>query len=132
MVFTEILAMGFPLPVLPVRVHDTLGFGSFVVGLAIGAQSWVTLLTGLVSGTRSDRHGPRYAAILGLAVSVLAATMSALSPTGSEKTVSKTKLSPCCTSRHSVGVRRSVRYEDHQQSDLRRRTHLGLRTPGLV
>lgn len=37
MVFVEFLAMGLPLPVLPLRVHEALGFGSFVVGLAIGA-----------------------------------------------------------------------------------------------
>ena len=51
MVFLEFLAMGLPLPVLPVRVHGALGFGSFVVGLAIGAQSWVTLLTRHAAGT---------------------------------------------------------------------------------
>jgi MFS family permease len=79
MVFAEFLAMGLPLPILPVRVHDTLGFGSFVVGLAIGAQSWVTLLTRHAAGTRSDQNGPRRVAILGLAVSALAGTTYALS-----------------------------------------------------
>lgn len=79
LVFAEFLAMGLPLPILPVRVHDTLGFGSFVVGLAIGAQSWVTLLTRHTAGTRSDQHGPRRVAILGLAVSALAGTTYALS-----------------------------------------------------
>ncbi len=79
MVFMEFLAMGLPLPVLPVRVHGALGFGSFVVGLAIGAQSWATLLTRHASGTRSDQRGPRSAAILGLAVSALAGVMYALS-----------------------------------------------------
>jgi len=38
MVFMEFLAMGLPLTILPGHVHGTLGFGSFVVGLAIGAQ----------------------------------------------------------------------------------------------
>jgi len=79
MVFMEFLAMGLPLPILSLRVHETLGFGSFVVGLAIGAQSWVTLLTRHAAGTRSDQGGPRNAALLGLAVSVLAGTMYALS-----------------------------------------------------
>lgn len=72
MVFLEFLAMGLPLPVLPLRVHGALGFGSFAVGLAIGAQSWATLVTRHAAGTRSDRKGPRSAAILGLAVSALA------------------------------------------------------------
>jgi hypothetical protein len=40
MVFAEFLAMGLPLPVLPMHVTGTLGLGAFVVGLAIGAQSW--------------------------------------------------------------------------------------------
>lgn len=79
MVFMEFLAMGLPLPVLPVRVHGTLGFGTFVVGLAIGAQSWVTLVTRHAAGTRSDEQGPRRAAVLGLAVSALAGGISAAS-----------------------------------------------------
>ncbi len=79
MVFLEFLAMGLPLPVLPVRVHGTLGFGSFVVGLAIGAQSWMTLLTRHAAGTRSDQGGPRGAAVLGLAASVVAGILLAVS-----------------------------------------------------
>jgi MFS family permease len=78
-VFLEFLAMGLPLPVLPLRVHGTLGFGMFVVGLAIGAQSWVTLVTRHAAGTRSDERGPRGTAILGLAVSALAGAMYAVS-----------------------------------------------------
>lgn len=79
MVFVEFLAMGLPLPVLPFRVHETLGFGSFVVGLSIGAQSWVTLVTRPSAGTRADQRGPRSTAILGLGVSVLAAALYAVS-----------------------------------------------------
>lgn len=79
MVFMEFLAMGLPLPVLPVRVHGTLGFGAFVVGLAIGAQSWATLMTRHAAGTRSDQRGPRNAAVLGLAVSAIAGIVYALS-----------------------------------------------------
>lgn len=79
MVFAEFLAMGLPLPVLPVRVHGVLGFGSFVVGIAIGVQSWATLVTRHGAGTRTDEHGPRRAAIRGLAISVLAGALYALS-----------------------------------------------------
>lgn len=79
MVFAEFLAMGLPLPILPVRVHETLGFGSFVVGLVIGAQSWATLLTRHGAGTRSDQRGPRSTATLGLALSVFAGLTYALS-----------------------------------------------------
>lgn len=79
MVFLEFLAMGLPLPILPLRVHDGLGFGTFVVGLAIGAQSWATLLTRHAAGTRSDQRGPRSTTILGLSISSLAGVMYALS-----------------------------------------------------
>jgi MFS family permease len=78
-VFMEFLAMGLPLPILPVHVHGALGFGSFVVGLAIAAQSWATLLTRHGAGTWSDQRGPRGAAILGLSVSGLAGALYALS-----------------------------------------------------
>lgn len=79
MVFLEFLAMGLPLSVLPVHVGGTLGFGSFVVGLAIGAQSWATLLTRHAAGKRSDQRGPRAASLLGLSFSALAAAIYAAS-----------------------------------------------------
>lgn len=46
-VFLEFLAMGLPLPVLPVHVHKALGLGMFAVGLVItGALSWGIALAG--------------------------------------------------------------------------------------
>ena len=66
MVFLEFLAMGLPLPVLPVHVHGALGFGTFVVGVVIGAQSWATLVTRNSARTRTYERGPRRAAVLGL------------------------------------------------------------------
>ncbi len=71
-VFLEFLAMGLPLPVMPVHIHDTMGFEAFIVGLAIGAQSLATLLTRHGAGAWSDQHGPRNATGLGLAISALA------------------------------------------------------------
>ncbi|MGE0399639.1 MAG: MFS transporter [Kofleriaceae bacterium] len=88
MVFLEFLSMGLPLPVLPGHVHGALGFGTFVVGLAIGAQSWVTLVTRHAAGTRSDEQGPRRAAVLGLAVSVLAGGIAAASSAVPDSTAS--------------------------------------------
>ena len=79
MVFAEFLAMGLPLPVLPVRVTGTLGYGAFVVGLTVGASSWATLLTRHAAGTRADQHGPRGAVTSGLAMSSLAGLLYALS-----------------------------------------------------
>jgi MFS family permease len=79
LVFAEFLAMGLPLPVLPVHVSGTLGFGSWIIGLAIGAQSWATLLTRHTAGTRSDRRGPRSTALLGLGISAMAGVTYAAS-----------------------------------------------------
>lgn len=79
MVFAEFLAMGLPLPVLPVHVHGALGFGSLAVGLVIGAQSWMTLLTRHGAGTRTDRNGPSGVATRGLLVSTMAGVLYALS-----------------------------------------------------
>ena len=78
-VFLEFLAMGLPLPVLPGHVHTILGFGSFVVGLAIGVQSWATLLTRHTAGTWADQRGPRRAAVAGLLLSGLAGALYAAS-----------------------------------------------------
>jgi MFS family permease len=78
-VFLEFLAMGLPLAVLPVHVQGTLGFGSFIVGIAIGAQSWATLLTRHAAGKRSDQRGPRAATLLGLLLSMLAGGIYAVS-----------------------------------------------------
>lgn len=88
MVFLEFLAMGLPLPILPGHVHGALGFGTFIVGLAIGAQSWVTLVTRHAAGTRSDEQGPRRAAVLGLAVSALAGGITAASSAVPDSTAS--------------------------------------------
>jgi MFS family permease len=88
LVFTEFLAMGLPLPVLPVRVHDGLGFGSFVVGLVVGAQSWATLLTRHSAGTRSDRQGARSTVILGLVTSMFAGVLYAASTALVQPTIS--------------------------------------------
>ncbi|MES1157909.1 MAG: MFS transporter, partial [Haliangium ochraceum] len=87
-VFLEFLAMGLPLAVLPVHVQGSLGFGSFVVGIAIGSQSWATLLTRHAAGKRSDQRGPRAATLLGLMLSALAGVTYALSPAISAPSVS--------------------------------------------
>lgn len=88
MVFLEFLAMGLPLPVLPVYVHDTLGFGPLVIGLVLGMQSIVTLATRHAAGTRSDDQGPKRVALIGLVVSAAAGAISALSTVTTHATVS--------------------------------------------
>ena len=59
------LAIGAALPSLSLYVHETLGFGTPVVGWVIGLQSVATVLTRHWSGTLSDHRGPRRAVLLG-------------------------------------------------------------------
>ena len=59
-------SIGAPLPVISLYVHNELGFDAFTVGLVIGLQSVVTVLTRHWAGTIADRHGPKAAALAGV------------------------------------------------------------------
>jgi MFS family permease len=61
--FLGFLAIGIPLPVLSIYVHDVLGFSPFVVGCVIGLQSLATLLTRQIAGRSCDTRGPKRTAI---------------------------------------------------------------------
>jgi MFS family permease len=71
-VFLVYLTVGAPLPVIPLFVHDRLGFDPIVVGLVIGAQAAATLLARPLAGGISDRRGTRVAVICGALISILA------------------------------------------------------------
>src|SRR5205823_11131299 len=60
------LVTGIAMPVLPVYVHQELGFSTFVVGLVAGAQFAATLLSRLGAGRFADTRGPKTAVIVGL------------------------------------------------------------------
>ena len=73
-VFVAFLVIGVAMPVLPLYVHDGLGFGTFVVGLVAGSQFAASLISRPWAGHYSDGRGAKRAVVAGL----LAASASGL------------------------------------------------------
>lgn len=71
-VFSGFLAVGLPLPALPLYVNGQLGFSPLVVGWIIGLQPLTTILTRKFAGGYVDRHGPRQSVMMGLPMAAMA------------------------------------------------------------
>ena len=73
-VLVGFVVIGAALPVLPLHVRDTLGFGPVIVGIVAGCQFAAALVARLWSGHAADTKGAKWAVIAGL----LAATAAGL------------------------------------------------------
>ena len=78
-VLTAFLIIGLALPVLPLHVHQGLGFGTFIVGLVTGSQFGASLLSRMLAGHYADRRGPKRAVIIGLLAAIAAGLLYVLS-----------------------------------------------------
>lgn len=78
-VLIAFLVIGIALPVLPLHVHQGLGFGAFIVGLVTGSQFGASLLSRVSAGRYADKRGPKRAVIIGLLTAIAAGLLYILS-----------------------------------------------------
>jgi MFS family permease len=79
LVFVAFLVIGVAMPVLPLRVHDGLGLGTFVVGLVAGSQFAASLISRPWAGHYSDGRGAKRGVIAGLLAAAVAGLLYLLS-----------------------------------------------------
>jgi MFS family permease len=78
-VFIVYLVIGLAMPVLPLHVHQGLGFGTFVVGLVAGCQFGAALLTRIWAGRQADARGGKRVLLAGLVAAVASGLLYLLS-----------------------------------------------------
>ncbi|EIY2760918.1 arabinose transporter [Klebsiella pneumoniae] len=64
-VFIGFLTIGIQMPILPLYLHETLGMGTLVIGLVIGLQFVVALLSRPWAGNFADLRGTKRAVVIG-------------------------------------------------------------------
>src|SRR4051794_32685221 len=84
-VFVAFLVIGMGMPVLPLHVHQGLGFGTLLVGLVAGSQFAAAILSRVWAGRQSDTRGPKVAVIAGLAIAAASGGLYLLSLTATSR-----------------------------------------------
>jgi MFS family permease len=70
-IFGVYIVIGLAMPVLPLYVHQRLGFGPFIVGLVSGSQFAAGMISRFWAGHHVDSRGAKHAVIVGLLVAAL-------------------------------------------------------------
>ncbi|PZP49897.1 MAG: MFS transporter [Pseudopedobacter saltans] len=69
--FLGYFCIGLPLAVLPIYIHQDLGYSTFVAGLVISLQYFVTFIMRGWAGTIVDKRGPQPAVMLSMSSFVI-------------------------------------------------------------
>jgi hypothetical protein len=75
-VFMAFIVIGLAIPVLPLHVHQSLGFGTFLVGIVVGSQFGAAIVSRVWAGRDADARGAKHAVIAGLVIAAAAGLLS--------------------------------------------------------
>jgi MFS family permease len=78
-VFVAFIVIGLAIPVLPLHVHQRLGFNTFLVGLVAGSQFAAAIVSRVSAGEYADARGAKHAVMAGLMIAAVAGLLYFLS-----------------------------------------------------